>query len=111
MRVLCCQACHLNIQMHHINTAEVWVCLCANFVKLGGIMRLREEKKPNVIAALKFLEKYGYITTADGDSEKGIYINVNGYGVIEEEDTYEILDSFCINREKHSNWEENTMAG
>jgi len=55
---------------------------------------------PWTIAQFRNLEKMGYISTNDGLD--AIDIRVNGYDILEVEEERMCLETFCIDREKHS---------
>lgn len=97
---ICCNECFKNIAQKDTRAARLWLDLCAYFVKLEGVFKLKETKIPWTISHFRNLEKLGFISTSDGPD--AVNVRVNGYGIIEIDDEEMCLDTFCIDREEHS---------
>lgn len=98
---VCCNQCFESIARKDPMAAHLWLDLCAYFVKLEGLFKLRETRVPWTIPQFRNLEILGFISTADG--QDGVIVRVNGYDIIEDGDL--CLDTFCLDREEHkSSW-------
>ena len=97
MTAVCCDLCFRKISHIHRQTAELWLDLCASFVKFEGKMTLAESRIPWAVPLMRNLEKHGYITTCDG--KETVQVRVNGYDKVE--CVHDCLETFCINRMEH----------
>jgi hypothetical protein len=100
MTAVCCNQCFHHIASNDAPAAKLWLDLCACFVRWEGQLKVKENRVPGVIKHFRSLEKLGYISTADGPD--AVSIRVNGYDIIEVEKEKMCLDTFCLDREKHS---------
>ena len=102
MTALCCNECFLKISTIDSVAANIWLDMCAHFIKWEGNFHLTENRIPHIIKHIRSLEKLGFITTLDGLD--AVTVRVNGYEIVEEKDSRGCLEVFCINKEAHSDF-------
>lgn len=104
MTAICCDQCFQIIASKDVQAAQLWLSLCAYFVKFEGIFKLRETHVPQAIKHFKHLESLGFITTADG--LESVSVRVNGYDIVHTDEEEVCLNAFCLDANRHSDsWE------
>lgn len=100
MVMICCNQCFEHIAKKNPAAARVWLDMCKYYIKYRGTYQMNEEHISSTLSSTILLEELGYITTCD--RSPAVMVRVNGYDVVDVPEKQVCLETFCLDREKHS---------